>query len=220
MQITTIQAEPRTRQSRQGLARLRRRGMVPAIIYGLDKPPEMVALSAHDLEQALEHMQHVLQLRINGQTTSDQYLLKQVQYDTYQKHIIHADLLRVDPERRVTVNVPVEPRGEPKGMHEGGVVVHLLTEIEVECRPADIPEVLRPKIDHLGLNEGLHVRDIELPPGVTAVSEPDELVVIVQPKRGVEVEEEEEAEAAEAAGAEPEVIGRGKEAEESDASEG
>jgi large subunit ribosomal protein L25 len=222
METATIQAEPREKQSRRRLANLRKRGMIPAVIYGHEKPPETVALSAHDLELALDHVQHVIKLKIDGRQRRQQFLIKDVQYDVFEKHVIHADLMRIDPDERIRVNVPVELRGEPKGVKEGGVLVHLMPEIEIECRPADIPELLRPRVDDLDVNDALHVRDIEFPEGVTLISDAEDVIAVVQPKREAPEVEEEAVEAAEeAAAAEPEVIGRGKqEAEESDESEG
>jgi large subunit ribosomal protein L25 len=206
MQIASIQGETRKPGGRHANNRLRKRGLVPAVIYGHGLPPETVALSQRDLLRALEHAQHVIRLSIDKRGT--QYLLKDVQYDHLQHRPIHADLMRVDPGERVTVNVGIEFRGEPKGVHEGGELIQVLTDLDVECPLLNIPEMLRLKIDHLGVGEALHVRDIELPEGVITRHNPDDVVATVRAKRGAAVEEEEAEELVEEAGAEPEVIGR------------
>lgn len=206
MQIALIQGETRNPGGRHANERLRRRGLVPAVIYGHDQPPETVALSRHDLLLALDHAQHVIKLAIDKQQT--QYLLKDVQYDHLQHEPIHADLMRVDPDERVEVKVGIEFRGEPKGIHEGGELIQVLTELDIECPLLNIPELLRLKIDQLGVGEALHVREVELPEGVTTPHSPDDVIATVRAKRGVAVEEEEVEVPPEKEAAEPEVFGR------------
>ncbi len=208
MEIMKIEGEPRTPGGRHANERLRRRGLVPAVIYGHGQPPETVALSRHDLELALGHLAHVVVLRTGGRET--QYLLKDVQFDHLQKTPIHVDLMRFDADERVQVKVPIELRGTPVGVQEGGTLVHILTDLEVECVVTQIPERLRVAVDHLGMNASVHVRDIPLPAGVRAVHRADDIVAIVHPPRGTTTEQPAAAEAAEGP-AEPEVIAKGKE---------
>lgn len=218
MQIANLKGEPRQPGNRRANRRLRKRGLVPTVIYGHEQDPETVALSLHDLLLALEHLQHVIRLEIDGQ--QQQYLIKDVQYDHLQKTPIHVDLMRVDPNERVHVKVPVELKGEPHGVHEGGVLVQVIADIDVECRLLEIPEVIRPDVAHLGVGQVLHVKEIELPEGVEPLHDPDDIIATVRAKRGVQAEEEEQVEeVAEKPGKGPEVIGRtGK--EEEDAREG
>lgn len=216
MEIATIQGETREREGHHGNDRLRRRGLVPAVIYGHGQAPELVALSLHDTEQALEHMQHVVKLQVGGHI--QQYLVKEVQYDHLQKTPVHVDLMRVDESERVKVKVGIEFRGTPRGTAEGGTLVSVLGELDVECLVLQIPESIRVKVDHLALNEMLHVRDIEVPPDVKVLNNPDDIVAVVHPPRGTTTEEIAAAEGAE--GAEPEVIGKGpKEAAEDEGGE-
>lgn len=205
MEIATIQGETRKREGHHGNERLRQRGLVPAVIYGHGQAPELVALSLHDTELALEHAQHVVKLRVDDRV--QQYLLKEVQYDHLQKTPLHVDLMRVDESERVKVKVAIEFRGTPIGTAEGGTLVSVLGELEVECLVLQIPESIRVKVDHLALNEALHVRDIEVPPDVKVLNNPDDIVAVVHPPRGTTTEEIAAAEGAE--GAEPEVIGKG-----------
>ena len=217
MEIATIQGETRTRQAHHGNAGLRRRGLIPAVIYGHGQASELVALSLHDTKLALEHMQHVIKLTIDGR--EDQYLIKEVQYDHLQQTPIHVDLMRVDVNERVHVKVAIEVRGRPKGTLEGGTLVSVISELDVECLLLQIPGSIRAKVDHLGLNEALHVRDIEVPPDVKVLNNPDDIVAIVHPPRGATAEEI-AAEAAAEGTAEPEVIGKGpKEEAEGEAGE-
>lgn len=208
MQIATIEGEKREPGGRSANNRLRKRGLVPAVIYGHDQPPETIAISRHDLLLALEHAQHVVKVTVGKQKA--QYLLKDIQYDHLHQTPIHADLMRVDTDERVHVNVDIEFRGEPHGVHEGGELIQVLTGLDIECPLVSIPEALRVKIDHLGVGQALHVSELELPEGVTTRHNSDDVVCTVRAKRGgLAATEEEEAEAeAEEAGTEPEVIGR------------
>lgn len=208
MEVAVIRGETRQPGGRHHNERLRRRGLVPAVIYGHGQAPETVALSLHDTLLALQHVAHVISLRIDGH--EQQYLIKDVQFDHLQQTPIHVDLMRVSRDERVQVRVPVELRGTPRGVHEGGTLVHVLPELEVECLLLEIPEAIRAHVEHLGLNEMLHVREIPLPASVKVLHRPDDIVAIVHPPRGITAAETEEAAAAAAAAsAEPEVIGRG-----------
>jgi large subunit ribosomal protein L25 len=216
MEIATIQGETRKTGGHHQNERLRRRSLVPAVIYGHNQPPETVALSLHDTVLALTHMRHVIKVQLGGQET--QYLIKDVQYDHTQQTPIHVDLMRVDVNERVRVKVPIELRGTPKGTAEGGTLVHVLSELDVECLLLQIPDVLRARVDHLDLNEMLHVRDIAVPADVKVLHNPEDIVAVVHPPRGTETAEGVPAEAAEGA-AEPEVITKGKEEAEGEGKE-
>ena len=210
MEIATIQGEVRQLGGKHANDRLRRQGLVPAVVYGHGLPPEYVAVSRHDTELALAHMQHVIRMKING--GEEQYLIKDVQYDHLQQAPIHLDLMRVDPNERVQVKVPLELRGTPKGAQRGGTLVHVTPELEVECLLLRIPESIRARVDHLDLNDMLHVREIEVPSDVRVLNNPDDVIAVVHPPRGTTTAEL-EAEAP-AEGAEPKVIGRGPKEEE------
>ncbi len=209
MEIAKIRGEARQPGNRHANERLRRRGLIPAVIYGHGQKPETVAVSQHDLELVLGHAVHVVQLDLQGQ--EKQYLIKDVQYDHLQKDLVHVDLMRVEAHERVAVKVRVELKGEPQGVHEGGELVQLITDLEIECPLLAIPGAITHNVKELGLDQNLHVRDLVLPPDVTALHEPDEIVAVVRTKKGLleeAVPAAAVAEGAEAAAAEPEVIGK------------
>jgi len=212
MEVAEIQGQPRQKGRHHANDQLRRSGLVPAVIYGHGEKPEMVSLSRHDLEQALAHLRHVVNLKIDGGQTT--YLIKDVQFDHLQQTPIHVDLMRVNTEERVEVKVPLVLRGEPRGTAEGGVLTQLIADIDVECRLLEIPTEIRIRVDHLGLDEALYVRDVAFPTGATPLAGPDEIVAVVRPPRGMHVEAEAPAEGATAA--EPERIGRVAREEEGD----
>lgn len=211
MEIADIQGQPRTKGSHHANDRIRRDGLVPGVVYGHGEAVELISLSRHDLELALEHLRHVVSVKMGGAPRT--FLIKDVQFDHLQKTPIHVDLMRVDTEERVEVKVPIVLRGTARGAAEGGVLTQLIADIDVECKVLEIPEEIRIRVDHLGLDETLFVRDIEFPPGATPLVGPDEIVAVVRPPRGMHVEAEAPAEGS---ATEPERIGRVAREEEGD----
>jgi len=208
----TIQAKPREAMSKKANRRARQAGWLPGIIYGHKEEPVPVLLPMHDLELAVQHGAHILEVDLGEKR--EQVLLKEVQYDHLGSKMLHVDLTRVSLDERVEVTVQLVLRGTPKGVTEGGGVLEQpLSDLTIECVVTQIPEVIRINVSELGLGEMLHVRDLELPEGVTALTDPETVVCLVR-ALGEEAEEEAAAEEAEPGAAEPEVIGRGKEEEE------
>jgi len=198
-------------------ARLRKEGLVPAVIYGMGKATEHIAVSRRELLTALEHSAHVVTLVMDGR--EEQYLIKEVQYDHLQKLPLHLDLMRVDLTKKVRVSVPLDFRGTAAGQAVGGVVIHVMADIEVECLVTNIPESIRVRVDGLQLGQSLHVRELELPSGVAALAGPDDIVCVCRTPRGG-LEEAPAAAEGEAASAEPEVISKGLKDKDEEAAEG
>jgi large subunit ribosomal protein L25 len=202
----TLQVEKRDFTGKRRNHRLRLEGKLPGVIYGHGEEPLSVIVPADQLRATLRHGHKVVDL---AGAASGQALLQHVQWDTFQQHLLHVDLLRVDASERVTVEVPLLLRGEAPGEKEGGLVTHLLHYVEIETSPISIPESLHININHLGLHQQLTVSDIsDMPAGATLVTDPDTVAVECE-EPAPEVEEEVGAGAAE-----PEVIGRKPEEEE------
>lgn len=208
MKIITIKGEARSAVGSRAMRKLRKAGMLPAIMYGHGEAPEAVALGDHDVEVALAHGARMLQIEVKGAVKP--YLIKEVQYDHLSTTPIHLDLARVDLNERVKVRVGIELRGTPKGISEGGMIDQSLASIEVECLVTEIPDTLHPLVTHLGMNDSLLVKDLALPPGVTPLVDPNRPVCTIR-KMAEEVAAPTTALAeGEEAVAEPERIGRVK----------
>jgi large subunit ribosomal protein L25 len=179
--------------------RLRRTGKLPANLYGHGEEPISLTVSADGLEATLRHGAKVVELKGDA---SGQALLQEIQWDTFQQHVLHVDLLRVDMKDRVKVQVDLLLRGEAPGEHEGGIVEHLVHYLEIETDPGHMPDHLHVSVNHLHLGGVLKIKDIiDLPEGAVVVGDADMLLVqCVEPTEG---RDEEVAE-----GAEPELIGR------------
>jgi large subunit ribosomal protein L25 len=217
----TLDAQPREGRGKGAVRRLRRTGMVPAIVYGADKEPMPIALEYRVVKQSLTHeafFSHILTLNVNG--TSERVILRDLQRHPGNTKVTHMDLQRVSEDEEIRVRVPLHFVGEetaPGVRLEHGVVSHMLTEVEVSCLPKDLPEFIEVDISSLHLNDALHLSDLKIPQGVELVElgygeEHDTAVVSVQPPRVEREEGEEEIEAPEGEEAE-QAAGEGEEDE-------
>lgn len=200
-----LNVQLRQTRGKKNARRLRHAGMVPAVLYGHREATVALAVPSEQLDAAVRHGSRLVEL--SGEV-QQQAFVRELQWDPWGTHVLHADFTRVSAHEKVEVEVPVELRGEAPGLKEGGIVEHLLHQIEIECEATAIPEKIQVSINHLNLGDAITVGDLKLPPGVTVLTDPESLVVqCVAP--AVEV-----AEAEAEAEAEPEVIGRKKEEEE------
>jgi large subunit ribosomal protein L25 len=167
-----------------------------------------VAVEHDELETAIRHHTRMLDLSVEGQT--ERVLLSEVQHDTFGRDIVHADFIRVAMDELITLEVPIVLKGRAVGEQHGGVTDQVMTQVEVECLPADIPESITLIITELEVGQSVHVSDLAAPEKVKITSDPSLLVVTVALPKKV-AEEAPVAEAAEGAeAAEPEVIAKGK----------
>jgi large subunit ribosomal protein L25 len=215
MDIPTLKCEPRKVAGSREVARLRRAGKLPAILYGHKLDPVPLTLDYHDVELQIAHGAHVVNLDISGKEQS--CLFKDAQYDHLGIKLLHVDFARVDLSETVKVHVTIEFRGQPKGVVEGGLLHHEMTELEVECPASQIPEKIRVDVRDLELDQVLHVKDLTLEPGVTVVHDPETVVAVVREPVAKAAEGEEaagEEAPAEGTSEEPQVIAKGKAEEE------
>jgi large subunit ribosomal protein L25 len=183
-----LQVRIRQEQGSQRCKRLRQAGQVPAVLYGQKKPNVLLTVPAHDIEAVVRHGARVIQLTGD---VEEEALIKEVQWDTWGRQIIHVDFARVSARDRVTVTVPLHLRGEAPGTREGGVVEQLLYELELECEVAEVPEELHVNINELGLNQAITVGDLPLPKSAKPLVEKDTVIVrCVVPAELPEAEEQ------------------------------
>ncbi len=206
-----LEAEVRKHTGSKDAARLRRRGRIPAIIYGHKLEPQAVSVDAHAFVEGLHHGHRLLDLQVGAQT--DSMIVKDIQYDYLGRDIIHVDLVRVDVTEKIKVNVPIELKGTPKGSTEGGILEEHADRLEVECLVTNMPETLVVSVKEVGVGDVLHASDVELPEGVKLVSPTSTLLVTCHLKAAaVSTDDELEEEAPST----PEVITEKKADESSD----
>jgi len=209
----TLDVVRRNRFGRNEAGRIRREGLIPAVVYGEASEAEPVSVDPKALLKILRSQSGantLITLKIDG-ATGAKVLVKEYQVHPVEAALLHADFYRVAMDKVLRVTVPVHLTGEAKGVKaEGGVVDFVHREVVLECLPGDIPEHITVDITNLGLHDGIRVRD--LPVGKwKALSDQDMLIVhVVTVKVVEEAPATADAAAAPTAPAEPEVIKKGK----------
>ncbi|HEY0336586.1 MAG TPA: 50S ribosomal protein L25/general stress protein Ctc [Burkholderiales bacterium] len=192
-----VTAFPRTLQGTGASRRLRATGRVPGVIYGAAKPAAPVELDHNTL---LRHLKleafhaSILDMAVDG--SRERVLLRDFQMHAWKPLVLHVDFQRVDPNKKIHMSVPLHyinaefSEGVKTG---GGVVTHIMNEIEIQCLPDALPEYIEVDLKDVKLNDTLHVNDLMLPAGVEPVSKlkaDNPPVAAVQIPKVVAVEEE------------------------------
>ena len=173
--IVTLKVEPRPGSGSRAADKLRKKGFIPAIVYGHKEANVSVAVSAEELDRIIR-VQHarVLDLQIDGKTET--VLIRELQWDHLGKVMLHVDFERKSRTEAVKVSVPVELRNTPK-LTGGGVLDQPLHALHIECPLGSIPDAIRIDITNLALGAPIHVKELQLPPGVKALDNPEAVVV-------------------------------------------
>ena len=215
-----VTAKSRTERGKNAARRLRREGLIPAVVYGGKGDTVAVAVDPKTLHKVLRSeagRNAILKLDIADQGSSNA-ILKSWQVDPVRENFLHADFYRIAMDVAIRVTVPVATKGEARGVKvDGGILELILREIEVECLPGDIPERIEVDVSDLGINGAVRVSELPVTAKVKVLEAPDQVVVHV-----VSVKEEVVAtpgaapvvEGEAAAPAEPEVLKKGKKEEE------
>jgi len=210
-----VPAESRSETGKNVNRRLRRRGMIPGVLYGTGKEATPVAVSPVEIGAILKSASGentLFDLDVGGKRRK--VILKEFQREPLRGKLLHADFYEVALDKVLQVKVRIELEGTPVGVKlQGGIVDFVTRELEVECLPADIPEKITVDISHLELGKHLRVSELKLGDAVRVLDEPDLVVAhVVVPRAEVAAEAAapEAAPAEEAATGEPEVIKKGK----------
>jgi len=181
---------------------LRRRGMIPAVLYGAHLDPIHVALSEPDVRRLFSQITRstMVELQVDGETY--RVFVKDVQIDPITTNFLHLDFYVPEAGRALEIAIPVKIEGEAPGVKAGGVLEVIHPEIPVEALPEKIPPQIVVDVSKLGLDEAILVRDLPWPEGVRPLLPLDDAVVVVVPAK-VEVVEAAPAEAALAEAAQP-----------------
>lgn len=192
--------------------RLRRLGRVPGIVYGSGKEPVPITLKHDDVMHRLEHeafFSHVITLDIGGK--KERVVLKDLQRHPWRPVLLHLDLLRINEAERIVMNVPLHflNEGGCVGVKErGGVISHILAELEVSCLPKDLPEYIEVDMQNVDLGQTIHLGDLKLPDKVDSAvllhgGDPAQPIVSVHMPRVSSVDAEKSPEEEEEGGEAP-----------------
>ncbi|MEI6807307.1 MAG: 50S ribosomal protein L25 [bacterium] len=201
--------------------RARLDGWLPCVISTPGAESKSIEMNRHGLAMILKRAGRdnlLADIEIEGQKTISA-LLKEIQYDAVRGDMLHADFLEISMTRKMRVAIPIRLVGDSVGVvQQGGVLEHMLRDLDVECLPGDILDFLAVDVSTLEIGQALHVSDLKVDAKLTVLSAPSGVVAAVLAPTMEKVEEPAAAAAVAADGTEPEVIG--KKVEEGEAAEG
>jgi large subunit ribosomal protein L25 len=221
----SIKAQPRTLQGTGASRRLRRASRVPGILYGGSKAATAIDLDHNEIFHKLKQEAfHASVLSMELADTKEQVLLRDVQMHPFRPIVLHVDFQRVAADQKIHMKVPlhfINVETSPAVKLSGGLVSHILNEVEISCLPADLPEYIEVDLLDLEVGRSIHLSELKLPKGVDLVTKgEDKTVATIVIPRAVAAEEEEVAVAAAPAAAdvpaakqkekEPEAADKGK----------
>jgi large subunit ribosomal protein L25 len=176
-----VVAFPRTQQGTGASRRLRNAGQTPGIIYGGKEAPQLIALDGNALFHALKKEAFhgsILDLDVDGKT--QQVLLRDFQMHAYKQMVLHADFQRVDASQAIHTKVALHFENadvSPAVKLHGATVSHVLNELEISCLPGQLPEFITVDLSKIDAGGSIHVSDLALPAGVTAITHGQNLTV-------------------------------------------
>ncbi|OGX11650.1 MAG: hypothetical protein A2Y42_03075 [Omnitrophica WOR_2 bacterium GWB2_45_9] len=217
MEEIILEAQIRKDSGTGRVNRLRKQAIIPAVVYGEGRKTLTIQVRSKDfvnLMSAHHGESFVLNLRIKEDLKNEDkaVLIKQVQHNPVTDDIVHIDFNEISLTKKIRVKVPVAAKGESVGVRQdGGVLDHVLWEIEVECLPTQIPKSVEVDVTALKVGDSIHVRNLVIPQGLKVFNDPEATVLaVVAPIKEEAAPTVEEALAA-GAKAEPEVIKEKKE---------
>ncbi len=178
--LTVIKRE---KTGKEVAKKLRKKGLIPAIIYGAHVQPIPVVVKFNELEKILfrykgETLLFNLEI-VNEEVIRKQAILKDYQLHPVTDQIIHLDFLVIEEAEPIEIDIPLELVGKPVGVSKGGILEILKHEVTVECLPTQIPDKIIVDITELDIGDVLHVKDLQVPQGIKIKDNPEETVVTI-----------------------------------------
>lgn len=161
-----LEVEKRESQGKGPAKRLRTEGKIPAIFYGHGEEPISLTIDAkmlHNILHAHAAENIIFDVKIPGQKNLLKAIIREVQHHPVRGDILHLDLLHISMTKKLHVSVPIVLVGSPVGvMTKGGILQHILHELEIECLPGEIPEHIEVDVTDLDVGDSIHLRDLSL----------------------------------------------------------
>jgi len=213
MEKVILKSEERAFAGKKIAKDLRKRGLVPAVVYKSGKEALNLQLTVDDLNDAIHTKAGenvIITLNISGKSKvkDKTVVIKEIQREPIKDGILHVDFNEISLTEVLKVNVPLISHGEPEGVKkDGGILEHIMWELQIECLPAAIPEKIEVDVLGLKIGDAIFVKDIVPPEGVKVLNDPELIVMIVKPPKVEAPKVEEVVQEA----AEPELIRKKKE---------
>ena len=185
MKEITIEARKRTGTGKEKAKKLRKKGLIPAVVYGPGDEPLPLEINAQSLNTILREGKGenvIITLNIDGGQNDKKVLIREIQHDPVLGDILHVDFQHVLLTKKITVKVPVHLVGIPIGVSkDGGILQYVLRELEVECLPTDIPEKVEFDVSNLKIGDSIHVKDAKLEKATILSDAEGSIVTVVPP---------------------------------------
>ena len=184
METLEIQADAREAGNKNKARRLRRAGKIPGVLYGPKTQPVPLEIDKKDFSNRVAGLEgsHLVRLKSDSSALAGRVaLVKDVQYHAITGEVVHTDFYEVDLSARIQVHVPLHFVGKAAGVVRGGILQPVVREIEVECLPLDIPEFFNVDVAALDIGDSVHIEDLSMPSGVTAIYDSNFALVTVVP---------------------------------------
>jgi large subunit ribosomal protein L25 len=194
MEQIELSVETRKIKGSGAVSRMRRKGILPAVIYGEGAQPQSVLLAEKDFARIVRHHEassaiyHLQVMEAGAKQGEYMALLKDTQYDPVSDRVMHLDFLRISMDKEISIKVPIILTGTAIGLKkEGSTLEHLIRELEVICLPKNIPHTITVDVSQVDTHVSIHVKDVVLPAGVrTRMDEDATVVTMVFANREVE----------------------------------
>ncbi len=191
-----MEAELRTGFGKGPNRQLRRAGKIPAILYGSGKDAVPLAVDPKSVISIIRShggVNTIFELGISGQKTKENVMIREFQIEPVDHAMLHADFVRVAMDKEMTLMVAIELEGIAEGVKTGGGTLDFITRsVEISCFPKDIPETIVVNVEALEIGDYIRSASLQLPDGVSLVSDDNVVVVHVLEPKVEEVEEPEE----------------------------
>lgn len=213
MEKIILKAEVRTGAGKKIAKDLRAKGLIPANVYKGNKGATSLQIAADEFKSILHTKAGenvIITLKMTGEAAGKDrtVVVKEIQRDPVKDYILHVDFNEISLTEALKVNVPLVAHGEPVGVKvDGGILEHVIRELQIECLPTAIPEKIEADVTNLKIGDAIHVKDIVVPEGIKVLNDRELIAMIVKPPK-VEVAA---AEAGAEGAVEPELIRKKKE---------
>lgn len=180
-----LSARPRSESGRNAVKQVRARGGVPAVIYGSHDQATNLEVSRREIDALLKHAvgENILvelEIEDGGKKSNRLSLIQEVQHHPLRGDILHVDFHAVSMTEEITADIVIEAFGEADGVKNfGGLLEQSMRSVSIRCLPQNLPEIIRVDVSPMKIGDSVHVRDLPLPAGVTAVDDADLTVLTV-----------------------------------------
>ncbi len=173
-----LKAEVREQLGKGATNRLRKTGMIPAIVYGHGQPIN-IAVNERNFNNSFKKISENEIIKLSVGSNSRSVLIKDYQRNYIKGTITHLDFFEIEKGKAIKTHVPIKITGVAPGLREGGILEHSIHELEIECQAENMPEIVEVDISNLVLGHAIHVRDIKPIKGVKIFNKPEQVIVLI-----------------------------------------